>query len=293
MKKIKKILFEKQISNFKNNNLSKFLSQKLFLEIPKYDSNFFPKISVIMPSFNQVEFIEKSILSILNQDYPNLELIIIDGGSKDGSLEIIERYDKYIYYWVSEKDNGQSNALNKGISKATGEILGWMNSDDIYLPNAFNLVAETYIKFNKPSVIFGNHFSIDGNDQILDVSYSFPFSQGQLINEGFVAVTQSFFWTKELNSKIKGFDENLYTNMDYDFYLQLGLNHDIKKWKYINYFLGCFRRQENQKTSNKYRDIIRKDLSYIKIKFGISDTNKFSQLFYKLRRYYYYFVLSQ
>ena len=97
----------------------------------------YPKISIVMPSYNKVKFIERSILSILNQDYPNTELIIIDGGSDDGTIDIIKKYDHKISYWVSEKDQGQSDALNKGFKHCSGEIYGWLNSDDLYLPNAF------------------------------------------------------------------------------------------------------------------------------------------------------------
>lgn len=293
MENIKKKLFKNQISKLSKSNLENFFAKQLFLDNSWHESDAYPKISIIMPSFNQVDYIEKSILSILNQNYRNLELIIIDGGSKDGSIEIIKKYDKYISYWISEEDKGQSDALNKGVLKSTGEILGWMNSDDTYLPNALNLVAETYINFNKPSVIYGNHISIDQNDNILDIYYSFPFSYEQLINEGFVAVTQSFFWTKELHLKINGFDEKLFTNMDYDFYLQLNLFHKIENWKYVNNFLGCFRRQENQKTSIKYRDIVKIDMAYIKDKYQINISNKIFHIFYRLRRFYFYFILSR
>ena len=94
------------------------------------------KISIIVPSYNQRNFIEKSILSILNQNYSNLELIVIDGGSTDGTLDVIKKYEKYISFWMSEPDEGQSDALNKGFSRATGDVFGWLNSDDLYMPNA-------------------------------------------------------------------------------------------------------------------------------------------------------------
>ena len=121
-----------KIDFFSNNFLTK-LSDNI---IGKKD-NSYPKISIVMPSYNQVQFIERSILSILNQDYSNTELIIIDGGSEDGTIEIIKKYEDKITLWISEKDQGQSDALNKGFKHCTGEIYGWLNSDDIYLPNAF------------------------------------------------------------------------------------------------------------------------------------------------------------
>src|SRR5436190_18724174 len=94
------------------------------------DDRALPRVSIITPSFNQGRFIEETIRSVLLQGYPNLEYIIIDGGSTDDSLEIIRKYDPWITLWVSEKDRGQSHAINKGLSKATGEILCWLNSDD-------------------------------------------------------------------------------------------------------------------------------------------------------------------
>src|SRR5882762_8349036 len=106
-----------------------------------------PKISIVTPSYNQGQYIEETIRSIIMQGYPNLELIIIDGGSKDNTVDIIRQYEKDIAYWVSEKDNGQTHAINKGFEKATGEILAYLNSDDIYMPYTFRLIAEMFSAF--------------------------------------------------------------------------------------------------------------------------------------------------
>ena len=106
-----------------------------------------PKISIITPSYNQGKYIEETIRSVLLQGYPNLEYIIIDGGSTDNSVEIIKKYQKWIKYWVSEKDEGQSHAINKGARHATGELMGWLNSDDRYFDNTFNVIANLYKTF--------------------------------------------------------------------------------------------------------------------------------------------------
>src|SRR5215216_5318512 len=95
-----------------------------------------PKVSIITPSFNQGQFLEASIRSVLEQDYPDIEYMIVDGGSTDNSAEIIQKYQDRLTWWVSEKDKGHADALNKGFSHATGEILAWLNSDDIYFPSA-------------------------------------------------------------------------------------------------------------------------------------------------------------
>jgi glycosyltransferase involved in cell wall biosynthesis len=121
------------------------------------DYHTFPKISIITPSFNQGAFIEETIRSIVFQGYPNLEYIIIDGGSSDNTLDIIKKYETYLTYWVSEKDKGQSEAINKGFKLATGEIITWICSDDLLMPNALNVIAKHYL-FNDKSfaLISGN-----------------------------------------------------------------------------------------------------------------------------------------
>ena len=108
----------------------------------------YPKISIVTPSYNQGQYIEQTILSIINQNYPNLEYIIIDGGSTDNSIDIIKKYEKQLTYWISEPDHGQSDAINKGLAKCTGEIFNWINSDDYLEPSALLTIAEA---FNNPN----------------------------------------------------------------------------------------------------------------------------------------------
>lgn len=115
----------------------------------------YPKISIITPSFNQAQYLEETILSVLNQNYPNIEYIIIDGGSTDGSVEIIKKYERHLSYWCSEKDLGQTDAINKGIQIAKGEIINWLNSDDYYEPQALHHIAAAFLRHPAAQVISG------------------------------------------------------------------------------------------------------------------------------------------
>jgi glycosyltransferase involved in cell wall biosynthesis len=125
------------------------------------------RISIVMPSFYQGNYIERSILSVINQNYPNLELIVIDGGSTDNSVEVIKKYEQYITYWVSEPDNGQSHAINEGFKMATGTFLTWLNTDDLLLPGTLKAVNNAFIKHPGCRWIAGNVIWIDKSDTIL------------------------------------------------------------------------------------------------------------------------------
>lgn len=126
------------------------------------------KISIVIPSYNQVRFIERTINSILLNSTSNIEVIIIDGGSTDGTLEIIKRYEKVISYWISESDNGQADALNKGFKIATGDIVGWLNSDDMYCEGVIDDVVKTFQINPLCEVVYGGILVIDENDKIIN-----------------------------------------------------------------------------------------------------------------------------
>ena len=115
----------------------------------------YPRISIVTPSFNQGKYIEQTIQSVLSQNYPNLEYIIIDGGSTDGTVEIIKKYEQQLTYWISEPDKGQTDAINKGFAKCTGEIFNWINSDDYYSPNSLHIVAEVFSENPTAKVVCG------------------------------------------------------------------------------------------------------------------------------------------
>jgi glycosyltransferase involved in cell wall biosynthesis len=122
------------------------------------DGHPWPRISIVMPSFNHGEFLEHAIRSILLQGYPRLELMVIDGGSRDDSLELIARYEPWLRYWVSEPDSGPANALNKGFGLASGDILGFLNADDFYLPECLAKVAEEFRLHPESDVVSGHGY---------------------------------------------------------------------------------------------------------------------------------------
>jgi glycosyltransferase involved in cell wall biosynthesis len=125
-----------------------------------------PKITIVTPSFNQAKYLPEAIESILTQNYPNLEYIIIDGASTDGSVDIIKKYESRLSHWVSEKDKGQSDAIMKGFARSSGELFAWVNSDDILLPGCLQRIAEQYVQSGYPDILTGNVIYLDEEGRI-------------------------------------------------------------------------------------------------------------------------------
>ena len=199
----------------------------------------FPKITFITPSYNQAQFLEQTILSVINQGYQNLEYIVIDGGSTDGSVEIIKKYADHINYWVSEKDNGQTHALNKGLKMATGDWVGWQNSDDIYYPGSFLSAAEAINNVINEDLIIGDMDLIDEHDSILrDLKYVTP-TYKSLLAEGMVVANQAAFWRRKIHDDIGYLDESLHCVFDYEWFLRVIKNrqacHVEKTWGALRY----------------------------------------------------------
>lgn len=206
------------------------------------------KFSIIMPSYNQADFIERSIISVLNQNYTQFELIIIDGGSSDGTIYILDKYRSYCSHIIIEQDRGQSDALNKGFELATGDVFGWLNSDDIYNLEALSIAASLFANNHTARVIFGDWNEIDENDNIIQRRFSFDFSTHHHAYEGFHCNTQSMFWRRAAHKRFGNFDIKLHRTMDYEMLLVLGKNEGDKSFIRTDNVIGNFRQHDDQKT---------------------------------------------
>jgi glycosyltransferase involved in cell wall biosynthesis len=188
----------------------------------------FPKVSIITPSFNQGRFLEATICSILEQDYPNLEYIIVDGGSKDESVEIIQKYADRLAWWVSEKDRGHADALNKGFSHATGEFLAWLNSDDTYFPGAVSEAA-AFLKAN-PTVgmVYADANLIDEAGAVVGKFASKQTSYKNMLR-GSVHIPQATtFFRAALWRQVGPLDLSLFFAFDYDLWVKLAKISEIR-----------------------------------------------------------------
>jgi glycosyltransferase involved in cell wall biosynthesis len=180
-----------------------------------------PKISIITPSLNQAPFLERTIRSVLDQAYDNVEYIVIDGGSTDGSVDIIRRYQHRIAHWQSEPDCGQANAINKGLRLATGEWIAWQNSDDVYFPGAFQGLARAARRNPDAALLIGDIALIDEGDRVLrDVRYVRP-TYRSLLAEGMVLTNQAAFWRRHAHQDLGFLDESFVCGFDYDWFLRL------------------------------------------------------------------------
>lgn len=206
----------------------------------------YPKISIVTPSFNQGAFLERTIQSVLNQSYPNLEYIIIDGGSTDNSVDTIRKYSDRLAYWVSEKDRGQAHALNKGFEPATGDIVAWLNSDDEYCPGALEAVAKVFMSDQQVDLVFGNRISVDENGRILRKDRHTRFTFSALVVYGMIVSQPAMFWKRELFEKHGYLDESKSFCMDYEFLCRIAAHI---KTKHIRKDLAKFRWHDEQKSS--------------------------------------------
>ena len=245
--------------------------------------NNYPKISIVTPSFNQVQFIEETIISVISQNYPNLEYIIIDGGSTDGSVEIIKKYEKYLTYWVSEPDKGHADALNKGFSRSTGEIMAWLNSDDKYLPWTFQTVAEVFNTFNEVNWITGIPSLFDFKGRMKSLSNTSKNIFDFLLGRYKWIQQESTFWRRRLWEKAG-------EKINQEYKLMVDTEHWCRFFLYdqlyhIDAVIGGFRFHGSNRAFNMRNQVAQENAKAIKFLKGAIDI-KTKDTLKKLRQYH-------
>ena len=204
-----------------------------------------PLVSVVTPSFNQAAFLEETILSVVNQQYSNLEYLVFDGGSTDGSLDVIRRHEARISYWVSQPDAGQADAINQGFARARGEILAWLNSDDAYEPGAVAAAVKAFRAHPEADALYGDCAYVDDAGTVLTVFRGEPFSlAGYLTTEGYIHQPTVFF-RRRVIERVGLLDPGFHLCLDYEYWLRIGV---ACRWLYVPRIMARFRLHPQGKT---------------------------------------------
>lgn len=204
-----------------------------------------PKVSIVTVCYNHVQFLEDCIRSVVEQDYPNLEYIIIDGASTDGSVDIIRRYADHLAYWISEPDKGQTDALIKGFRRATGAIEGWINSDDMLGPGALREVANFFMRHPQAQAVTGDVKLIHADGSTWRIQRQLPFIRFLWLNDHNYIGQSSTFWKRSLYERVGGLDASFDLAMDGDLF---GRFADVTRLHKVRNVWSRFRVYDQQKT---------------------------------------------
>lgn len=213
-----------------------------------------PRITIITPSFNQAQYLEQTIRSVLEQNYPNLEYMVVDGGSTDGSKEIIEKYADQLHWWCSQKDNGQSHALNKGLDKATGDVIAYINSDDWYLPGVLHKVGEYFRDKPKTDFLYGRCQFYNELGEHFNTHQGNIFKLEELLDlwnvwwQGRQFVQPECFWSRRVFLKVRSFREDIINAFDYEYWTRILMAG--AKVERMDEDICCFRFHASQKSAD-------------------------------------------
>ena len=235
-------------------------TEETFPETSEQTSSSLPSISIVTPSYNQAAFLEETIRSVLLQGYPHLEYIVMDGGSTDGSLEIIKKYEKYLTYWTSQKDAGPADAIRKGFERATGSILAYLNSDDLYVPGALHHLINR-LKTAGADVVYGNTYWIDDQSRILAERRQTPFSRFAYLYGGADLQQPAMLWTSQIYWAVRGMDSSFECAFDTDLFARFASKG--AGFSHIRRFVACARLHHAQKTEILF-DISKKETDKIR-----------------------------
>lgn len=251
----------------------------------------YPKLSIITPSYNQGKYLERTILSVLNQGYPNLEYLIIDGGSTDDSVEVIKKYEKYLTYWVSERDSGQVDALNNGFLRATGDWISFQNSDDVYFPGTFQHFGTVARRDNNVDLLYGDLFMITADDEVTELLKTLPYDFTCQLVEGMQIHNQSLFFKKRLLDEFGLFDSTYRFAFDYEFITRFTAQPGVIV-KRVKQLAGALRVHEEAKSST-IAEVGRQEHKRVQVAFEKYNTSflpeKMQYLYCRLRKIAYLF----
>jgi glycosyltransferase involved in cell wall biosynthesis len=201
-----------------------------------------PLVSIITPSYNQAPYLEQTIRSVLEQEYPRIEYLVIDGASTDSSVEIIKKYANRLAYWISEKDSGQAEAINKGFARANGEILGWLNSDDYYLPNTISAAVKSLEENPDVVMVYGDMLAVDGNGQTINIQKFKQLSLQDLLCFQIIGQSSVFFRRSALE-KVGMLEPTFHFMLDHHLWIRLAQHgrilHIPQVWSAARYHPGA------------------------------------------------------
>lgn len=240
----------------------------------KKSNSSLPKVSIVTPSYNQGWCIERTILSVLKQDYPNIEYIVMDSASTDETSSILKKYERDLAKIVQEKDKGQSDALNRGFKMTTGDILAYLNSDDCYASRTvISQAVERLMADDKPDLVYGRRYFIDKDGYFIR-SWPHRKFDGDLLHLTCYLPQECAFWTREIYEKSGGMvDDSLRFAMDYELWLRF-LKHGAR-FESINSIFGLFRWHENQKSQDLWKTVALPEIERLQKKYSPTTVKEF------------------